>query len=111
VQTLIDYGAIAPTWTVAAFIGIGVLRNHRNRRAATVWLLTLSISLLATFKVDAIYTAVDNFFGLNNLSWLLSYLPLTLAVYLICSILGKLAHWTRLYLDRRVIIKSCGLPR
>jgi hypothetical protein len=98
VQTLIDYGAITLTWSVAAFIGIGVLKNHRDRRAATVWLLTLCISLLATFQVDVIYTAVDNFFGVNNLSWLLSYLSLTLAVYFICSILGKLARWTHLYM-------------
>ena len=40
-QALIDYGAIALTWSVAGFIGIGVLKNHRNRRAATLWLLTL----------------------------------------------------------------------
>jgi hypothetical protein len=98
VQTLIDYGAIALTWSVAAFIGIGVLKNHRNRRAATLWLLTLSASSIATFQVDAIYTAVDSFFGVNNLSWLLSYLSLTLTVYFLCSILGKLARWTRLYL-------------
>jgi len=34
----------------------------------------------------------------NNLSWLLSYLSLTLTVYFICSILDKLARWTHLYL-------------
>jgi hypothetical protein len=109
-QTLIDYGAAALTWTVVASLGISAFKELGDRRVTQTWLLTLLISLMATFQVDAIYVAVDDLLGVNNLSWLLSYLSLTLAVYLLGSIFDVLSRWLYLYTIATVILLVAIFP-
>ena len=100
-QTVIDYVATTAAWVVTLFRLAAVVKDRRMQRSPRLlqaWLFTLFLSLFLTFQVDAVYTTFDRFTGVNNLSWLLSYLFAILAVYFACaSFRREQPQWMKFY--------------
>jgi len=87
-QAIIDISIAAVAWAVTVFKFNAVhreWRGDRDRRVLSSWAFALFFSLCMTFQVDAVYVTVDTLVGVNNLSWLLAYLCLILAIYFVCT--------------------------
>ncbi len=98
-QTFIDYGATGAAWVVAVWRFSAVLKSDWDKRIVKTWLLMLSFALFLTFEVDVVYTGFDRLTGVNNLSWLLSYLLLALAAYYLCFVFcSQMPRWAAPYL-------------
>jgi hypothetical protein len=100
IQHIIDITGSTTAWLVVFFrIGTVLKKDLRNQRVVNAWLFALCFALFDTFQIDAIYVAFDNLVGLNNLSWLLSYIFLSLTIYYV-SILchPQVAHWAPILL-------------
>jgi hypothetical protein len=69
-------------WALTIF-RLGTVRRQgtQDNRVWTLWLFFLCFSLTLTLHLPGVYVAVDVIAGVNNLSWLLSYLCVVLAVY------------------------------
>jgi hypothetical protein len=60
-------------------------------------LFAFCFALFSTFQIDAVYLAFDGFVGMNNLSWLISYIFLVFALYYACAMCWREApRWAQL---------------
>jgi hypothetical protein len=97
----IDLLIVTLAWVATVFRFEAIVRSVRKGRSRFLrpWLFALTLSLFATFQVDFVHRAFDSLVGVNNLSWLISYLFGASAIYLICiSFCDELPRWTSIYL-------------
>ena len=86
-QTGIDVSVAVLAWAVTFYKFNAVWKDSRRTRDWRVlgsWAFALFFALCMTFQVDAVYFTIDTFVGVNNLSWLLAYLCLVLAICFVC---------------------------
>lgn len=97
----IDLLIVTLAWVATVFRFEAVVKSVRKGRSRFLrpWLFALTLSLFATFQVDFVHRAFDSLVGVNNLSWLISYLFGAPAIYFICiSFCDELPRWTSIYL-------------
>jgi len=96
-QTIIDYGATILSGILTILRLRTALKARRTQtdagRFATTWLHLLCLTFFLFFQIDDVYITVGDLTGINNLSWLFSYLFLAPAIYFISRSFSLRSRW------------------
>lgn len=96
-QTFIDYGSTIMSGILTILRLRAALKARKTRseaeRFATTWLHLLCLTFFLFFQIDDVYIAIGDLTGINNLSWLFSYLFLAPAIYFISRSFAKKSRW------------------
>src|SRR5688572_5516622 len=84
-QAVIDVSVASLAWIVTLYKSRVAFQERRDWRVWSSWLFTFFFALCMTFQVDAIYVFFDILTGVNNLSWLMAYLLVAVAIYFAAS--------------------------